>query len=577
MLCIGSLARGPAGAVRIHIARPEPAGAAPFAVTVALEDDGAEARGADAFSAMLPRKITVEVFAGAADCSGESVLNATELVLAPQEQHAAGRAGGWSLPPLSLAVGPDWQPGTYLACVFVEGEHGYFLASEFRHFTVAAEFPWTLSALLHTRSGLLELRLDLGDGGIRSRDLRLLEGARVEAEVDGAVFVVAGDGGEAPEPSTALRFRAELRWRRSRTRLVTWSEMKRRVAQGGVEAQDLTSHTSQILDVRHHRCRACVGSGPQDLLAKMAETYPELQALAMQAAAREGGGGVNFAEWLSSLTSVRTLSGSEGVDDSVHSGRCYGNMTDENILQNLQSHALLLVLGSVDDGCGVGAGTGAGDAKGGSGERESAGGRGGKRGWGVGREGRGGGGRLTVAKWLAHDVEVFMSKYLQKRGGRSVALIICMYVCMYFVCMYHTYVCIHVCVCMYVHQRHVCMYIFVYRSLCVALIGERLAHAEPSAREGVHSSWAAEAAQLIASVRMLERTSGPFDTAYVVSDGSLPEVYMYVYLYNTYIHTDMHACMHSCMHECTCMHAYTNTQIHKYIHTYIHACMHAYV
>ena len=98
VLCIGSLARGPAGAVRIHIARPEPAGAAPFAVTVALEDGGAEARGADAFSAMLPRKITVEVFAGAADCSGESVLNATELVLAP-----AGfdffRAGVASMPP----------------------------------------------------------------------------------------------------------------------------------------------------------------------------------------------------------------------------------------------------------------------------------------------------------------------------------------------------------------------------------------------------------------------------------------------------------------------------------------------
>ena len=179
------LARGPAGAVRIHIARPEPAGAAPFAVTVSLEDDGTEARGAGAFSAMLPQKITVEVFAGAADCSGESVLNATELVLAPRRQHAAGRAGGWSLPPLSLAVGPDWKPGTYLACVFVEGEHGYFLASEFRHFTVAAASPWTLSALMHTHSGLLELRLDLGDGGIRSRDLRLLEGAGGRRRVRG--------------------------------------------------------------------------------------------------------------------------------------------------------------------------------------------------------------------------------------------------------------------------------------------------------------------------------------------------------------------------------------------------------
>jgi hypothetical protein len=504
VLFLGSLARGPAGAVRIHIARPEPSGAAPFTVTVALEDDGAEARGAGAFSAMLPQKITVEVFAGAADCSGESVLNATELVLAPRRQHAAGRTGGWSLPPLSLAVGPDWKPGTYLACVFVEGEHGYFLASEFRHFTVAAASPWTLSALLHTRSGLLELRLDLGDGGIRSRDLRLLEGARVEAAVDGAVFVVAGNGGEALEPSAAPRLRAELRWRRSRTRLVTWSEMKKRATQGGDE------HKSQILDVRHHRCRACVGSGPQDLLEKMAETYPELQALATQAATLEGGGGVNFAEWLSSLASVRKLSGPEGADaftdDSVLSGRCYGNMTDENILENLQSKALLLVLGSVDGGCGVGAG--AGVASGGSGKRDSAGGRGEEKVLSVGRGGGGGGGRLTVAKWLAHDVEVFMSKFLRKRGGRS---------------------------------------------LCVALIGERLANAEPSAREGVHTSWAAEAAQLIESVRMLERTSGPFDTAYVVSDGSLPEVYMYVCMYNA------------------CMHAYTHT------HTHTHASMHAYV
>ena len=105
----------------------------------------------------------------------------------------------------------------------------------------------------------------------------------------------------------------------------------------------------------------------------------------------------------------------------------------------------------------------------------------------------------------------------------------------------------------------------------MALIGERLADAEPSAREGVHIAWAAEAAQLIVSVRMLERTSGPFDTTYVVSDGSIPEVYMYVDMYNAYIYTYdtyMHAYMHACMH------AHTHT--HTHTHTYIHTCTHTY-
>ena len=59
--------------------------------------------------------------------------------------------------------------------------------------------------------------------------------------------------------------------------------------------------------------------------------------------------------------------------------------------------------------------------------------------------------------------------------------------------------------------------------MCVALIGERLARGEPSARAGVHSSWAAEASQMLLAVRQLERTSGAFGAAYVVSDGSLPE------------------------------------------------------
>ena len=61
------------------------------------------------------------------------------------------------------------------------------------------------------------------------------------------------------------------------------------------------------------------------------------------------------------------------------------------------------------------------------------------------------------------------------------------------------------------------------RTLCVSLIGMRAAPNEANARHGVYMSWAADAQQMLASIRRLEHAGGAFSASYVVGDGAFPE------------------------------------------------------
>jgi len=510
--------------VDLSLAVPESARAPPFELAAVLHDASA------ARDARVPESLTIEVFEGSdAECGDELTFNTSEVRLSPTLDHA----NRWHVPPVKFAVGSAWGAGTYLVCVVVEGEHGLHLASASGTFQVMARKDWTLSASYlgtarPTEKCSIALDLDLGGStGIQRSDIRELEGARVEMEVDGKI--VWGNG------------RDPVRWGKRRVRVTTWSDMEASIGgwnvRKGAEGQG-------VVAVRHHACPTCIGATPQDLVRLMAGKNPEIQRVISQfygESFREvvpcprlsapgvastaphhagsqprdeqgmgGGDGADEGD-RGGPERGRAAEGSRGSASDARDGTpigkaaptCFGNFSGANVVEALGSEATLLVLGCLHASCGAGSGVAVGEEEVTAAEEEEGNGAAHPRDEttaGVGRgDGHGlarqrGAPKLVVAGFIARDVAAFL-QLLRRGGSRPNSS----------------------------RQKTARVMGGGARTLCVSLIGLRDAPGESSARAGLHTSWAAEASRMIRSIRELERTSGSFGGVYVVGDAAFPE------------------------------------------------------
>ena len=546
--------------LQLSLVVPEPPLAAPFNLVAFFHNVATAAR-----LELPPETITIEVFSGVdAECGAESAFNTSEIHLSPVLDHDLS----WHVSPVSFAVGSTFSAGVYLACIFVEGGNGLHLASASSPFQVMSRLKWTLSACFfrsseqQTGDGHDEVVLGLDVGrlsGIQEGDLSLLEGARVEMEVDGKMAHLAGGEGVG----------LQIVWRKARTRVKRWSDMKQ--SMGNVIVQERVEGQG-VVAVRHHTCASCIGNTPQELIDSMAQKNPDLRVIVSRF----------YGDAFSDLQSCPLLSArvSESEPESIpsshdedsqapagrralgfedegdvseegagrgggrrrrHSGAgtrsestvatpaCYGNFSRANVVEALESDATLLVLGCLHASCG--AGSGAGDDA----EASEAAADGSRHthhgevddaprvaGW----QQHGGLPLLGVARFIADDVEAFMEQHLRQWGGGREGS--------------------------ETGKPTGTHGVWGGRTLCVSLIGVRLAPREASARAGLHTSWAADASQMIRSVRELERTSGSFGSVYVVSDGAFPEEaqlliselratpYQVSVRANTHRHTDTH-------------------------------------